>query len=211
MVPPSRPSRRAILAGVSAGFATAFAGCSGSETHESSPDGGTLVTDHTVAMARSTSDQPPIVGSRETTGNAGNADEPSPTPEPLSLHAVESESDAEALAFAEDATNVAAVRRLVAETAYASESVLLYQTRVGECHRLQLNYVARDGDDGDPDVEFCQVIRDAEVDCEREARDYVAAAVRLPFPGEEYSGFSGGGGGSCGPIPERYRTESESA
>lgn len=210
MVPPSTTSRRALLTGVGTGLATVLAGCSGSETHQSSPDDGTLVTDYTVAMARSAGEQPPIVAPQENTDAAESGDEDSQTPDPRSLHVVKSESDAEALAFAEDATNVAAVRRLVAETDYASESVLLRQTRIGECYRLKLNYVARDDDGGSPNVEFCQVIRDAEIDCERDAYDHVAAAVRLPFPGDEYSGFSVGGSGSCGPVPEQYRTESES-
>lgn len=209
MLPPSTHSRRTLLAGVGAGLATALAGCSGSETHQSSPVGGTLVTDHTVAMTRS-DEQPPIIAPQETTTGAGSVDESSPPPEPRSLDVVESESDTEALAYAEDATNVTAVRRLVAETAYASESVLLYRTRIGECYRLQLNYITRD-DDGGPNVQFCQAIRQAEIDCERNGRNHVAAAVRLPFPGDEYGGFSVGSGGSCDPIPERYPNESESA
>lgn len=210
MIPPSTPSRRTLLAGVGATLATTLAGCSSSETHQSSPGNGTLVTNYMAAMTRSGSEQPPIVAPRENTGGVGTADEASTTSEPLSLHVVQSESDAEALAFADGATNVAAVRRLVAETAYASESVLLYQTRINECYRLQLNYVTRD-DDGSPNVQFCRVVRDAEVDCERNARNHVAAAVRLPTPGDEYGSFSVGSGGSCDQIPEPYRNESESA
>lgn len=210
MVPPSTPCRRSVLTGVGAGLAAALAGCSESETHRSSPDTGTLITDYTVAITRSSGERPPIVAPREDAGE-GNADGASPTPEPLSIHVVESESGAETLEFAEDARNAAAVRRLVAETAYASESVLLYQTPIGECYGLRLNYVAKDGDDGDPNVQFCRVIRDADVACERQARDHVAAAVRLPIPGDEYGSFSVGSGGGCDPVPERYRNGSESA
>lgn len=204
------PSRRALLASVGTSAVTALTGCNASDTDSATPNGGTLVTDYTAAMTRSTGERPPIVAPREDSGDAGNAAETSTMPEPLSIHTIESESGAAAFEFADDATNVAAVRRLVSETAYASESVLVYQTRIGECYRLKLNYVTRDPD-GDPDVDFCQVIRDAHTACERRARDHVAAFVRLPFPGSEYGGFSLGSGGSCDPIPERYRNGSESA
>lgn len=204
---PSTPSRRAVLAGIGSGLAVAVAGCSGSENRQSPPDNGEIVTGHAVVMTRSMSDRPPIVAPRESNDTAESADDTAS--DPLASHIIESESGGEAVEFAGDATNVAAVRRLIAETAYASESVLLYQTRVRECYKPQLSYVAR-ADDGSPDVQFCHVIRDAEVDCERDAWDHVAAAVRLPFPGDEYSGLSIGTGGSCGRIPSRYN-ESESA
>ncbi len=168
------------------------------------------MTDYTAAMTRASGDRPPIVAPRATSGDAGQADEPSATPQPLSHRVIESDAEAAALEVAEDATNAAAVRRLVAETAYADESVLLYQRRIGECYDLQVNYVTRDAD-GSPSVQFCRVIRDAEVACERERRDYIAAAIRLPDPGDEYGGLSVGSGGSCGPVPEQYRTGSESA
>lgn len=209
MIPPSTTRRRTVLTGMGASLAAALAGCSGAETHRSSPADGTLVTDYTAAITRSSGERPPIVAPRSNRGDGNDATD-SPTPEPLSSHVVGSQSEAEALEFAEDATNAAAVRRLVAETTYASESVLLYQTPIGECYRLKVNYVTRD-DDGSPNVQFCRVIRDADVDCERNARDVVAAAVRLPIPRDEYSSFAVGSGGSCDPVPERYRNKSESA
>lgn len=203
-------SRRALLAGMGTGIATVLAGCSASETHQSPPpDDGTLVTDHVTVTTRSSDGRPPVVAPRENNnGDTGDADGSPTTSEPLSIHTIESESEAAEIEFAEDATNVTAVRQLLEETAYASESVLLYQTHIGECYRLKLNYVTRDDD---PDVQFCRVVRDAEVDCERSARDHVAAFVRLPFPGDEYGGFSIGSGGSCGPTPERDPNGSESA
>jgi hypothetical protein len=196
----SETARRSFLTGV-VGIATALAGCSASETHSSPPEGGTIVTDHVTATTRSTGDRPPVVAPREDASDE-NADDAS-TAEPITLHTVESEDDAEAFEFAEGATNVAAARRLLAETAYDSESVFVFQTRIGECYRLKLNYVTRD-DDGDPNVQFCRVIRDADTACEREAFDHAAALVRLPFPGDEYNGLSAGSGGSCEPIPDRY-------
>lgn len=161
-------------------------------------------------MTRSTSERPPVVAPQENIGDEGSADKTTPTPEPLSQEIITSERDASELAFTADAANVTAVRRLLAETAYASESVVGYQTPIGECYRLKLKYVARDSD-GDPDVDFCWVIRDSHTACERSARDHVVAFVRLPFPGDEYDAFSVGSGGSCGPIPERYRNGGESA
>lgn len=208
MVP--APSRRALLVGIGAGLTTALAGCSASETARPHPDDGTPVTDYTVAMTRSTGERPPVVAPREDAGGAGDADGASTTSEPLSLHTIESEGDAGEFEFAGDAANVAAVRRLVAETAYASESVLVYQTRIGECYRLKLDSVSRAGD-GDPNVEFCRVIRDAHTACERRARDYAAAFVRLPFPASEYSGYSVGSGSGCDQVSGGSRNGSGSA
>ncbi|WP_158093591.1 hypothetical protein [Halorubrum sp. SD683] len=203
----SETPRRRFLGGLGVCIASLLAGCSGSETGEGTePDDGTLVTEYTVETTRSSGDEPPIVAPREHAGN----DDTSATAEPLTTHTVGSEQDAEELRFAEDATNVAAVRRLVAETAYASESVLLFQASIGECYRRELNAVRRDAD-GDPDVDFCRVVRDADVDCERRAREYAASAVRLPFPGDEYGGLTVGSGGSCDPVPERDRNGGGSA
>ncbi|MFW5934618.1 MAG: hypothetical protein ACOCQL_02075 [Halolamina sp.] len=210
MVPSSTPSRRALLAGVGAGIAAGLAGCSGTEsnTSEYPPDEGSLVTDYTAAIARSSTDRPPIT--HAPTDGDGDADDGSSTPNPVSNRILESEDDASELAFTDEATNVDAARRLVAGTAYANESVFVYQRPIGECYRLQVNYVTRDPD-GDPNVQLCRVIRDAEVDCERDAEDHVAVVVRLPFPAEEDGGFSIGSGGSCDPVPERYRNGSDSA
>ncbi|MFW5948218.1 MAG: hypothetical protein ACOCSD_01300 [Halolamina sp.] len=194
---------------MSACLSTALAGCSGSETNQSPPDEGTLVTDYTAATARAPESQPPIVTRQVTDDGAGNAEEASTTAEPVGFHTIESEDDASAIEVADDATDAAAVRRLLAETDYERESVLISQTQLGECYRLEVNYVGRDAN-GTPDVDFCQVVRDAETACDRDARDHVAMFVRLPFPGDEYSGFSHGGGGSCGKVPEEYRTEGES-
>ena len=204
MVPPATPSRRALLIGIAAGLA----GCSGTEssTNEYPPDG-SLVTDYTVEIARSSTDAPPIT--QAPTDDDGDADDAS-TPDPVSNRVLESESDAAELVFDDDAMNAAAARRLVAETNYASESVFVYQRPVGECYRLKVNYVTR-ADDGDPNVQLCRVIRDAGIDCERDAYDHEAVAVRLPFPADEYNGFSVGGGGSCDPAPQQSRNGSDSA
>lgn len=202
-------SRRALLTGMGTGIVTALAGCSASETHQSQPDGGTLVTDHETATTRSSDGRPPVVAPRQNNGATSDADESPTTSEPLSIHTIESESEAAEIEFIEDATNVGSVRQLLDETTFANESVLLYQTHISECYRLKLNYVTRDDDD--PDIQFCQVVRDADVDCERTATDHVAAFVRLPFPGDEYGGYSIGSGGSCDPTPERDRNGSESA
>ncbi|WP_151102545.1 MULTISPECIES: hypothetical protein [unclassified Haloarcula] len=161
-------------------------------------------------MTRSPGEQPPVVAPTKDSDGTGHNENTSPTPKPLSLHTVSSEDAAEALEFGVNARNVAAVRRLVAETAYSNESVLVYQTRVGECHRLKLNYITRDADE-DPNLQFCRMIRDAHISCERGARDHVAAFVRLPFPADEYDGVSVGSGGGCDPVPDRYRNGSESS
>jgi hypothetical protein len=206
---PSNVSRRTLLTAVSAGAATALAGCGGSESSDPPTDAGTLVTDHVVATTRSPGEDPPIVAPREGVDGGVTTDDASAA-DPIGHHRVGSRSGADAFEFAEDATNVAAARRLLAETDYDSESVLVFQERIGECYRLQVDYVARDGD-GDPDIQFCSVIRDARTACERGAFDHVATFVRLPFPDDEYGGFSIGFGSDCGPIPDSYRNGSDSA
>lgn len=204
MVP--TPSRRAVLAGVGAGVAGLLAGCTTPETRNPQPEDGALVTDYTVAMTRSERDRPPVVTSEGT----GDGDRTATGPDPLGLHTVRSERAARELEIRSAATNASGARRLLAETAYADESVVVYQTPIGECYSLKVNYLTRDSD-GSPDLDFCRVIRDAHTACQRDATDYVAAFVRLPWPGEEYDGFSVGSGGDCGPIPPEYRTGSESA
>lgn len=88
--------------------------------------------------------------------------------------------------------------------------MLVYQTRIGECYRLKLDSVSRAAD-GDPNLEFCRVIRDAHTACERRARDYAAAFVRFPFPASEYDGYSVGSGSGCDQGPEGSHNGSESA
>lgn len=132
MVPPSTPSRRALLAGVGAGIATSLTGCSGSDSSQSTPDGGTLVTDYTVVVARTNRDQPPICAPRERSDDGGSTDESSPTPEPVGTLVVESESDAGELVVDEDAIKSATVRRFLAETTYTAQSVVIFQRQVRE-------------------------------------------------------------------------------
>lgn len=168
----------------------------------------TPITDYTAVMACST-DERPVVVVPAPTRDSGTDGATTP-PETVDITSIVRQTKAEELQFSPDTTNVVAARRLLAETAYERESVLVYQTRIGECFRLRLNQVSRDAD-GDPNLDFCEVIRDAHTACEREARTYVAAVVRLPFPGTEYNGFSVGGGGRCGPKPDASATRSDSS
>lgn len=206
MVP--TPSRRALLAGVGAGVAGLLAGCTTPETRNPQPEDGVLVTDYTVEMTRSQRDRPPVVAAVEEPDDTGGRT--ARTPEPVDIRSIRSERAATELEIRRDATNAAGARRLLDETSFADESVAVYQTPIGECYSLQVNYVTRNSD-GSPDLDFCRVIRDAHTACQRDASDYVAAFVRLPWPGAEYDGFSVGSGGDCGPIPPEYRTGSESA
>lgn len=203
------PSRRALLAGTGAGLAGLLAGCTSPDSRSPEPEDGVLVTGYTVERTRSQSDRPPVVNPAADPDSAGSGDRTATSPDPLGLHTVGSQRAATELEIRSEATNAAGARRLLDETSYDSESVVVYQTPVAECYRLKLNYVSRDSD-GSPDLDFCQVIRDAHTACRRDARDYVAALVRLPWPGEAYDGFSVGSGGDCDPIPPAYRTGSES-
>ena len=197
------PSRRAILASLGTGATALLAGCGGTDSTGTPTQRATPIEQYTAELTRSTGDRPPVRGLSDDRDTAGS-DEATPTPEPTLSRTLASADDAAAVEFTDGATNVAAVRSLLAETAFTDECVFVYQTRVRACYRLQLNYVSRDPD-GDPSFEFCTVIRDADVACERERTDYVAAFVRLPFPGEEVGGYSVGRGSSCDPVPGEHR------
>jgi hypothetical protein len=194
------PSRRALLASVGTGVSTLLAGCASDDSPGTITDGypGERIAEYTVAFTRSTGDRPPVVAVSTDDGTAES--DQTPTPDRSLSRTLAGRGDADAVEFAPDATNVAAVRRLLAETGFTDECVFLYQTGIPECYRLELNYVSRDPD-GDPSFDFCTVIRDADVACEREARDHVAAFVRLPFPGGDVGGYSISGGSSCDPGP----------
>ncbi|GGN08651.1 hypothetical protein [Halarchaeum nitratireducens] len=192
------PSRRSALHATGVALAAALAGCSASDTDDGT-ERGRLLGDVPHATLRTTGDRPPIVAPTDDRG------EPS-------IGTVESDADAAELSYATDAlesTDVTAARRLVAETDFDHESVVVSQTAIGACYRRRLHYVALDAD-GDPDVQFCRVVRDAHAPCERDETDHVAALVRLPLAADEYDGYSVGSGGRCGPVPERYQNGSES-
>jgi hypothetical protein len=195
------PSRRALLASVGTGATALLAGCAGDDSPGTITDRylGERIAEYTVEFTRSTGDRPPVVAVSADDGTTAG-DGAGSTPDPTRSLTLAERDDADAVEFAPDATNVAAVRRLLAETGFTDECVFLYQTTIGECHRLELNDVSRDAD-GDPSLDFCTVIRDADVACEREAREYVAAFVRLPFPGDQVGGYAIGRGSSCDPGP----------
>ena len=204
------PSRRALLTGLGTGVAALLAGCGGDSTSSSrdsptaTPQAGETQIDYSAEKTRSSGDRPPVVALSETDEATAGGDEQTATPDPTLSRTLTTAGDADAVEFAPEATNVAAVRRLLAETTYAEECVFVYQTTIQECYRLQLNYVSRDAD-GDPNLDFCNAIRDADTACEQGSRDYVATFVRLPFSGEEVGGYSIGRGSSCDPVPGERR------
>lgn len=203
---PASPSRRRLLASLGAGVATTLAGCTSPDTDPPDDDDATRITEYTAVTARSTVDRPAVVVPT-TSRDDGTAAETTPQPEPVETTAIGRRAAATELRFTPATTNVTAARRLLAETDFESESVFVYQTRISECYRLRLDAVSRSAH-GDPDLDFCQVIRDAHTACEREATDYVAALVRLPVPATEYDGFSVSSGGRCDPSPEPTGSES---
>jgi hypothetical protein len=195
------PSRRALLASVGTGATALLAGCAGDDSTGTTTDKypGERIAEYTVEFTRSTGDRPPVVAVSADDGTTAG-DRAGSTPDPTRSLTLAERDDADAVEFAPDARNVAAVRRLLAETGFTDECVFLYQTTIRECYRLKLNYVSRDAD-GDPNLDFCTVIRDADTACEQDSRDYVATFVRLPFPSDEVGGYSIGRGSSCDPGP----------
>lgn len=202
------PSRRGLLASLGTGLTTLFAGCSTSDSRSPTDDRRSRISEYTVEFTRSTGDRPPVVALHDSDDDEETDDHATSTPDRNLSHSIGSESDAAELEFAEEATNLDAVRRLLTETTYDEESVFVFQTEIQECYQLKLSRVRRDAD-GDPDFQFCRVIRDAHTACELEGRDYVAAFVRLPFAGG-FGAYSIGVGSSCRPArpPEPNGSES---
>lgn len=87
-------------------------------------------------------------------------------------------------------------------TDFESESLFLYSTRVTECHAVSLQSVTVDEADGDPNLEFCQSVRSAEVSCSETVTHTVGYAVRLPIDGRDITGSGTGMSYGCSSRPE---------
>jgi hypothetical protein len=89
---------------------------------------------------------------------------------------------------------------VVEETDFERHSVFLHQHRVGECYRVHLTDVNRRDDR--VRASFCRELRDADVGCSRDRQVRVGHAIRLPFPGDDFSGMGVGFGMHCAPGAE---------
>jgi hypothetical protein len=76
-----------------------------------------------------------------------------------------------------------------------SRSLFLLQRPLGECYEARLVGVYRETDG--VDVDLCQALRPADVECSADTRDTIGVAVRLPFAGDSFSGYGTGWSSDC--------------
>lgn len=183
-----RWSRRSALRSVVTVGSLALAGCSGESgrSNEIPPDRGEPVSDVEVRFARETD------GDRlfEIAGESEDA--------PHGFEYLTDGNDRDDLTF-RSTPPAAELRAFVDETDLDAESVYLLQRPIGECYRANLVGVYRESDG--IDVDFCQELRPADVDCSAGTEDTVGVAIRLPFPGDEFNSLGSGWAGECDRRP----------
>lgn len=111
------------------------------------------------------------------------------------------ESDLERIEFTEDVTGGASAKELLETTDFTTESVILHQRTVEECYLLHLQYVVARPDEYR--IQFCQVLRDADVECRADVSVMQATLIRIPVAYDERPSSSGSGRRStCFDPPE---------
>ena len=180
-------SRRRALQAVATAGAAALAGCEGetSRSGDALSDRRDRVTDYEAVHVRQTDDEPVFVTSDYT---------PATNVRPRGLHHLTDEEGLEDIQF-RDVPGAAALESFVAATDFESASVYLLQRQVGECYEPLLVGVFREGDG--VDAQFCRELRPADADCDAEAHDTYAVAIRLPFPGDDFDSRGTGSSSSC--------------
>jgi len=179
--------RRALQAAIAVGTLS-LAGCSGStsSSEEVSSDRGDPVSDVEVRFARDTR------GNHLYDAKRGNEGEPDPEAgETLHLTS-DDERDAVTFRPTDPATEL---RSFVDDTDLDSESVYLLEEPIDACHEARLLGVYRESDG--VDAEFCRGLRPADVDCSDGDRDRVGVAIRLPFPGDEFTSIGSRWSSDC--------------
>jgi hypothetical protein len=95
----------------------------------------------------------------------------------------------------DDAPEATALARFARATDFETRSVYLLVRSIPACYDLRLVDVRRQSDSVTAD--FCRDLKPADVACERDDRDAVGVAIRLPFSGEG-SGYGVSMSSSCG-------------
>jgi hypothetical protein len=194
-------SRRRALQAVATTGAFAIAGCSGESSSSREPphERGEPVpaSDLEVTFARDTDGEPLFAVGDDGNGN-GDARDAGTADLGQSFEHLTDAEDRERVTFrsTEPATTL---RRFVDGTDLEARSVYLLQRPVRECYEARLVGVYRE-DDG-VDADFCRALRPADVECSADARDTLGVGIRLPFPGDSFSGLGTGWSSDCGPRP----------
>jgi hypothetical protein len=183
---PDWSRRRALQAATAAG-ALALAGCSGegSSSNEIPRTRGDPVppSEFEVLFVRDTDGEPLFAVGEDGTGSDGRG-----------IEYLTDEADREELTFRSTGP-AAELRAFVDGADLGSRSVYLLQRPIGECYEARLVGVYRETDGVDAD--FCQALRPADLECSAEGRETVGVAIRLPFPGDSFSGYGAGWSGDC--------------
>lgn len=187
-------SRRRALHAVAAAGTLLTAGCGArpSGPPDDPPDLRERVTDIETLLARN-SKGTPLVRPRTETPEETPPSEERVRMASLTKHLTSADELAE-LQFRTDA-GAADVRSFLTATDYESRSVYLIQRPIEECYQPRLVGVYREQDGVEAD--FCQDLRPADSDCEVGTEDVIAVAIRLPFPGDEFTGLGLGWSGDC--------------
>lgn len=186
MVPTTLHRRRLLrsLSGVAAAGVTAVAGCSSRPSSSTPTRTERPSVPYDSLFVRNPGGEPFV----EFTDDDGETESDGVTAR------LSSTDDADRVAFGGDVDGVDDARAFLDATEFETETVLLVEQVVGECHELLVDYVTTSDDSFD--VDFCRRLRPADVDCSTEARDVVLGLVRFRFSGNA-SSYTVGSGGSC--------------
>ena len=189
-------SRRRALRTVATAGSLALAGCSGesSRSNDPPPERGEPVPDLEVRFVRDTDGGSPF----DTDDESASTSTDDPDAVTHSFEYLTDRDEFDDLTFP-STTPAAELRSFVDATDFEAESVYLLERAIGECYRANLVAVYRESDG--VDVDFCEALRPADVDCSAEAEDAVGVAIRLPFPGEEFNSLGSGWSGDCDRRP----------
>lgn len=190
-------SRRRLLHSVAAGGALSLAGCTGADSGPSDEPRVWLspLEDVQAVKARST-DGTPLFESREAMDE--NEDTNDRAPGINRGYLLTNDADVDELRFT-GVDGAAELQAFVRETDFVTESVFLLQGTISECYVRRVVSVYRE-DDG-VDVDLCEDLRPADVECAADARDVVAIAIRLPLPADDFNSRGVGYGGDCDGHP----------
>lgn len=193
-------SRRRTLSALSSGLAVALAGCETGEKPAPPPDAADdgerrLLEDYESKHVRN-ADAAVLYTRRETL----------PSPDAAGQTALRSSDHLTSRAAFEELTfgsvpEARQLRSFVDATDFETQSVYLFATTADACHEIRIQSMTRDPD-GDPQGNFCEARRPADVTCSTDDTDSVGIAVRIPFDGDRSGGHGTGMSSSCR-HPER--------
>lgn len=189
-------SRRQTLASLAGAATLALGGCRGDAGHSTSTGGGGRRSeDYEYEQVRDED------GAALFSAGTDGATARPPDADPGGTAYLTSEADLADRSFA-STPEARTLREFAAETDFASESMFLVARTTPACEEFRFRGVRVDDS---PSVAFCRTSRPADAECTAGVTHTVGVAVRLGFPGEEFSGYGSRVSGSCSrprrPVP----------